>query len=86
MIGFASYLARQLYCALNSFCARVAKEEGIYRRRYDLAQFLNELEDRLMNHNIDLGMQYLTGLLLDRFNHTRMAVTRVGYSNPAGKV
>jgi hypothetical protein len=39
-----------------------------------------------MDDNVDLGMEKITGLLADCFNHFGMAVTGIGHTDSTGKI
>ena len=77
---------RDLDGVLQCFCTRVGKVETVYRRRYDLAKFFNELQHRLVDDNIRLSMQEQTCLFANRFHYLRMTVTSIRHTDAAGKV
>ena len=77
---------RNLDRILQSFRARVGEVETVNRRRHDLANFFDQLQHRLVDDDVRLRMQEQASLLADRFDHLRVAVTRIRHANSAGEI
>jgi hypothetical protein len=78
--------ACQFDCAFYGLRAGIAEEESINLRRHNSAQFFDQPQHRLMNHNICLRVEKEAGLLANRFDDLRMAVSCICHTNAAGEV
>ncbi len=72
-VGPAGGLLGELDPAFDDFCAAVAKEERVERRRNDGQQLVHQLQHRLVVDDVGLAVDELGGLLLDGLDDARVA-------------
>ena len=80
-------IARQLERRFDRFRAGIGEENFLAARaRRQSRQLLRQLDHRLVVKIAAADMQKLARLLLDRLDHARMSVARVGHGDPGHEV
>ncbi len=85
-IRFAGGGACQFDRAFQRLGTGVAEEESVNGRGDDRPQLGDQLQHRLVDDDIGLGVQEQSGLFTDGFDNLRMAVAGIGHANAAGEV